>query len=169
MRLGQFVKLIKSDGYRYIGRTDFRSLFLLYCKTPGYNYSFKMRFAKFCKSNTCWKFMFPIAYIRYRRAMIRYGIVINSNVVIGSNVNISHGITIGQGGDDGNKGCPTLGDRVYVGPNSTIIGNVCIGSDSAIGANAFVNKNVDAGVTVAGIPAKQISSKGSSNYVHNLI
>ena len=73
------------------------------------------------------------------------GIVINSNVVIGSNVNISHGITIGQGGDDGNKGCPTLG------------------------ANAFVNKNVDAGVTVAGIPAKQISSKGSSNYVHNLI
>lgn len=45
MRLGQFVKLIKSDGYRYIGRTDFRSLFLLYCKTPGYNYSFKMRFA----------------------------------------------------------------------------------------------------------------------------
>ena len=97
------------------------------------------------------------------------GIVINSNVVIGSNVNISHGITIGQGGDDGNKGCPTLGDRVYVGPNSTIIGNVCIGSGSAIGANAFFNKNVDAGVTVAGIPAKQISSKGSSNYVHNLI
>ena len=46
MRLGQFVKLIKSDGYRYIGRTDFRSLFLLYCKTPGYNYSNKCLICK---------------------------------------------------------------------------------------------------------------------------
>lgn len=99
MRLGQFVKLIKSDGYRYIGRTDFRSLFLLYCKTPGYNYSFKMRFAKFCKSNTCWKFMFPIAYIRYRRAMIRYGIVIPYTTNIGPGFYIGHfgGIVINSG------------------------------------------------------------------------
>lgn len=96
------------------------------------------------------------------------GIIINSNVVIGKNVNLSHGVTIGKGWGRG-TGCPTIGDEVYIGPNSTIVGEITVGSNAAIGANAFVNKDVKSGSTVGGVPAKMISQKGSCDYIHNIV
>lgn len=184
-----FKKTIKEDAFRYTGSYSSSSLLKLYFKTPGFKYTVKLRFANLCKNSKNFRILFPLAYWMYRRSMIKYGIgipystqigsgfyighfggiVINSNVKIGANVNLSHGVTIGQGGDDGNKGCPVIGNGVYIGPNSTIIGNITIGDYSAIGANAFVNKSVEANTTVGGVPAKVISHKGSANYVHNTI
>ena len=37
---------------------------------------------------------------------------------------------------------PTIGDRVYVGHNATIVGGVKIGNDVVIACNAFVNRDV---------------------------
>ena len=37
---------------------------------------------------------------------------------------------------------PTIGDRVYVGHNASIVGGVKIGNDVVIACNAFVNKDV---------------------------
>ncbi|MCX8013201.1 MAG: hypothetical protein N3A02_02780, partial [Rectinema sp.] len=47
---------------------------------------------------------------------------------------------------------PTVGDRVTIGAGAKILGNITIGSDSRIGANAVVVKNVPPNSVVVGIP-----------------
>ncbi len=90
---------------------------------------------------------------------------IGSRVKLGANCNISPMVFIGLGARHGKLGVPELGDRVYVAVGAKIIGPVKVGSDVAIGANAVVCKNVPDHVTVGGIPAKVISSKGSEAYI----
>ena len=73
---------------------------------------------------------------------------------IGQDCTIFQGVTLGL--DDGNnERPPTLGDRVWVWPGATLIG-VSLGDDSTVGANAVVIKDVPAGATVAGVPARTI-------------
>ena len=57
-------------------------------------------------------------------------------------------------------GCPTIGDNVFKGTNSCILGNVKIGNNVVIAAGAVVVHDVPDNVTVAGIPAKIIKEKG---------
>ena len=40
------------------------------------------------------------------------------------------------------KGTPVIGNRVRIGANATIVGNVHIGDDVVIAPNAFVNIDV---------------------------
>lgn len=42
-----------------------------------------------------------------------------------------------------------------------IFGKIKIGDNVAIGANAVVNKDFPDGVTIAGVPAKVVSNKGT--------
>ena len=56
--------------------------------------------------------------------------------------------------------CPTIGDNVFIGTNSCILGNVKIGNNVVIAAGAVVVHDVPDNVTVAGIPAKIIKEKG---------
>lgn len=51
-----------------------------------------------------------------------------------------------------------IGNRVFIGANSTILMNVHIGNDVIIGAGSIVNKDVPDGCVVAGVPAKVICS-----------
>lgn len=51
-----------------------------------------------------------------------YGITINPRAVIGANCNIHKGVTIGQENRGTRKGAPTIGDNVWIGVNSTIVG-----------------------------------------------
>jgi len=91
--------------------------------------------------------------------------VVHGAVHIGANCNLSQGVTIGIAGREENRGCPTLGDRIYVGPNAVIMGKISIGDDAAIGAGAIVSKAVpDRGVAV-GNPASVISYRGSFDFV----
>lgn len=48
----------------------------------------------------------------------------------------------------------TLGDNVYIGPNSIISMGVSIGSSCIIGAMSFVNSDIPSRVKVWGCPAK---------------
>jgi serine O-acetyltransferase len=94
------------------------------------------------------------------------GIVVSTHAVIGARCNLSQGVTLGIArGDDGRFGAPSLGDRVYVGPGAKVVGPVRVGDDVAIGANAVVVKDVPAGVTVGGVPAKVISERGSRDLI----
>ncbi|HPC94050.1 MAG TPA: hypothetical protein PLU87_03845 [Sedimentisphaerales bacterium] len=94
------------------------------------------------------------------------GIVVNDRVIIGRDCNLSHGVTIGRRNRGRFKGCPRIGDRVYVGPGAAIIGSVCVGSDVAIGANAVVVDHVPDNAVVVGNPAYVVSARGSDGYVN---
>ena len=56
-------------------------------------------------------------------------------------------------------GVPVIGDDVYIGPGAKIFGDIAIGNNVSIGANAVVNKSFPDDVIIAGIPAKIIKSK----------
>ena len=83
-----------------------------------------------------------------------YGITITSEAVLGKNCILLKGSTIGYNRSSKTKrGAPILGDRVWMGCNSTIIGKVFIGNDVMIAANTFVNFNVPDHSVVMGNPA----------------
>ena len=56
--------------------------------------------------------------------------------------------------EKGKKRHPTVGDNVIIGAGSKVLGNINIGSNSKIGANAVVIEDVPKGATVVGIPSK---------------
>lgn len=74
---------------------------------------------------------------------------------IGDNFRCKNNITIGNVNDD-DRLRPTIGNNVYVGANSVIIGNVTVGDNVIIGAGSVVVKDIPANVVVAGNPAKII-------------
>jgi serine O-acetyltransferase len=81
------------------------------------------------------------------------GIVLHSNVKIGENCSIGPGVVIGTRAL-GKKGVPQIGNNVYIGTGAKILGGITIGDNARIGANAVVVKDVPAGATAVGIPAK---------------
>jgi len=83
------------------------------------------------------------------------GNVFHPKSMIGKRVLIAHGVTIG-GKSDKSGGVPVIGDDVYIGAGAKILGDITIGNNSLIGANAVVIKSVPAGSLVVGVPAKII-------------
>lgn len=81
-----------------------------------------------------------------------YNITINSRAKIGRNCNIHKGIVIGQTNRGSRKGVPTIGDRVWIGINSAIVGKITIGDDVLIAPNSYVNVDVSSHSVVFGNP-----------------
>lgn len=52
----------------------------------------------------------------------------------------------------------SVGNRVFIGANATILPGVDIGDDVIIAAGSVVNKSIVSNSVVAGVPAKQIST-----------
>lgn len=98
--------------------------------------------------------------------IVHYGpVVINDNARIGSNCRIHVDVNIGANGDDA---APTIGDNVYIAPGAKIFGDIVIASNSAIGANAVVNKSFpEKSVTLVGVPARVVSREGSRRFIKN--
>lgn len=85
------------------------------------------------------------------------GVVINGAVRGGSNVHVEHQVTIGAE----RRTSPLLGNDVFLGAGSKIIGEVTIGDGARVGANAVVVEDVPAYSTVVGIPAKVVRRRSS--------
>lgn len=81
-------------------------------------------------------------------------IVLNKDVVFGDLIMLTHGVTIGRDVRGNRKGVPTIGNRVCIRANSTIVGKITIGNDVLIAPNTFVNFNVPDHSIVVGNPAK---------------
>jgi serine O-acetyltransferase len=93
-----------------------------------------------------------------RRVIIEHqsAIVIHGQTVIGDDSVIRQGVTMGNRYLDRPTEAPRLGKRVNVGAGAKILGAVTLGDDANVGANAVVLKDVPAGKTAVGIPAKII-------------
>lgn len=91
--------------------------------------------------------------------------VVNARSVIGSDCCITQGVTVGISGRGEMRGVPVIGDRVYCGVNSVIVGKIFVGDDVLIGANSLVNRDVPPHCTVLGVPATVVSEKGSEEYL----
>lgn len=81
-----------------------------------------------------------------------YNITINPQAIIGDYCNIHKGVTIGQENRGDRKGFPTIGNKVWIGVNATIVGNIKIGDDVLIAPNSFVNKDIPSHSIVFGNP-----------------
>ncbi len=82
------------------------------------------------------------------------GVVIGETAEIGDDVTLYHGVTLGGTSWRHGKRHPTLGDGVVVGAGAKILGPILIGAGAKVGSNAVVVKDVPAGSTAAGIPAR---------------
>ncbi|MFO0722416.1 MAG: serine O-acetyltransferase [Myxococcota bacterium] len=96
-----------------------------------------------------------------RRVVVEHqgGIVVHGNAEIGDDTIIRQGVTIGNKNLDEPMDAPRIGARVNIGAGAKILGKLEIGDDAAVGANSVVVKDVPAGATVVGIPAKEIPKK----------
>jgi serine O-acetyltransferase len=96
-----------------------------------------------------------------RRVFIDHGmgIVIGETAEIGDDCTLYHGVTLG--GTSWNKGKrhPTLANGVVVGAGAKILGPILIGAEAKIGSNAVVVKDVPAGATAVGIPARIVDNE----------
>lgn len=83
------------------------------------------------------------------------GIIISPTAILGKNVSIAHFVSIGA-----NKGkAATIGNNVYIAPNSSIVEDVNIGDNSIIGAGSVVVKDIPANSVAVGVPAKVIKTR----------
>lgn len=79
------------------------------------------------------------------------GIVMHSATVLGEYCTIYHGVTFGDRGGFG--GAPRVGHRVLIGAGAKVIGEIEIGDDCVIGANAVVHESVPSNHLAVGVPA----------------
>jgi len=87
-------------------------------------------------------------------------IVVNSKVRVGKRCRIHVCVNLGASAGASDE-APVLGDDCYIAPGAKIYGNINIGNNTAIGANAVVNKSFISGnQTVVGVPAKKINDIG---------
>lgn len=84
------------------------------------------------------------------------GVVIGETAEIGNDVTLYHGVTLGGTSTSKGKRHPTIGDRVTIGAGAKVLGNIMIGPDSRIGANAVVVKSVPENSVVVGVPGQII-------------
>lgn len=81
-----------------------------------------------------------------------YNITVGGDVIIGNNVNLHKGCTIGRENRGKREGVPVIGNKVSIGINATVVGNVVIGDDVMIAPNSFVNFDVPSHSIVIGNP-----------------
>lgn len=98
------------------------------------------------------------------------GITINPKAILGKNINIHKGVTIGQENRGKRKGVPIIGNEVWIGINSTIVGNVSIGNDVLIAPNSYVNCDVPDHSIVIGNPCIiKHRDNATEDYINNRI
>lgn len=164
--------MINDDLYRVYGAKGWFSLLKEIKNNPGFRFMYLFRKAsKYQNTN---KILFKL----YNRVLLHYrykygielipgtkvgegfyighvgGIVINSKAIIGKNVNILNGALIGFNPRGKYKGCPTIGDKVWIGANAVIVGSIKVGNNVVVAPNTLVNRDVPDNSVVYGNPMK---------------
>lgn len=85
-----------------------------------------------------------------------FAVTVNSNAVIGDDVTFGRNVTIGKQNRGKYAGSPVIGNRVEIGDNAVIVGKITVENDVCIAADTYVNRDVPAGVRIAGNPFEVI-------------
>jgi len=158
--------LLRKDLWRYEGSNCHRLLVRLkyIFFVPGYTYTYFFRKCQI--SSFRWLYIVLLrltSYITHIQIppstkigeglyIGHFGsIIVNPEAVIGKNFCIAAGTLIGNA-QGKKKGVPVIGDNVFMGRNSIIIGNVKIGNNVLIAPGAFVNFDVPDNSIVIGNP-----------------
>ena len=180
MKMPQIKVLIKSDLYRYTGSKTNKNFFPLLFGNNFFRFQVYLRMAK--SSNLFLSLVFRLlkAWLGKRvnvqlnyKVPIGYGlyiphgnVVINSKSVIGNNCSLLQFVSIGA--VHGRKSA-TIGDNVYIGPNTSIVGAISIGDNCVIGAGTVVLANMDPNKVVVGSPGREVKTVTNINdYNDNL-
>jgi serine O-acetyltransferase len=89
-------------------------------------------------------------------AIVHYGtIVVHHNARVGAHCRIHACTNIGASA--GGIEAPQIGDNVYIGSGAKIFGDITIGNNIAIAANAAVSKSfAEDNIMIGGVPARKI-------------
>lgn len=170
------LEYLKSDLYRYEGKTGLKSFIKYYRKNAGFRFLVAFRLVN---EKGLWKIIGTILWILRNKQLIQisrktkigYGlyishggpVVVNPSTQIGDNCNLSQFVTIGS-----NEGkAAVIGDNVYIGPSCCIVEDVIIGNRVTIGAGSVVTKNIPDDATAAGNYAKVLNYNSVGKYVNN--
>ena len=170
------IEYIRSDLYRYYGKTGLITFFKAFIINSQFRYCFWFRV---CQSKSILKyigfFFHKFNFSKYlcisRHAKIGYGlyighngpIYINPNATIGDNCNLSQCTTIGSNENNAAE----IGNNVYIGPNVCIVEKVRIGNNVTIGAGSVVTKDIPDNATAVGNYAKVINYNNPGRYIKN--
>lgn len=171
----------KDDEFSAAPRMGWRSALRSYWLDPAYSVRCRYRLMEFFRSRSHQFRWFALlsARMRYRLSLycgvemnnvipagwgLRFAhphdIVIGRYAEIGSQVVLYNGVTLGakKVGDADRDAYPKIGDRVVIFTGAKLIGNIVIGSDSIVGANAVVLESFPSGSIIAGVPAKLVGT-----------
>ena len=180
--------ILLADYKRYnLSKINFRRLFIVFIshQIPGLKFMTIFRLVQHYRTRN--RVLFYFFFLWLRRLKVKYGfdisyrtqigkglyighfgnVVIHGDTVIGKNCNISQGITIGVSNHGEKKGVPTIGNKVFIGPNACIFGNITVGNNVTIGANSVVTENIADGKTVLPSKTTIIDKDLSSYYIQN--
>lgn len=177
--------LIKADLYRYVPEPYSFTKLIKGLRSQGFRYMFLKRkldkqkagslkwfFLKFMLRHYTYKFGFQIGGTIDKGFYISHfgTIVVSNGAVIGKNCNISHGVTIGVTRRGERTGAPRIGNEVWMGTNSIMVGNINIGNNVLIGPGAYVNFDVPDNSVVLGNPGIiKPSVNATLGYINNKI
>lgn len=179
-------KVIKADLYRYGGLTGWKGLLRGFFSHPNFRYIYYFRkctefdkhsirgiFFRLLKKRCSFRYGYEIRslaqigegfYLSDHR-----GYVVIGEAKIGKNCNVAHAVTIGRAYKNGKIGFPVIGDHVWIGTGSVLVGAINIGRNVLIAPNSYVNFNVPDNSIVIGNPGKIIEKENPTKYYINYV
>ena len=166
---------VRRDFEKINGHMTFGKLMRSLLIEPGFKFIFWMRITRYyflkgkkalliflffraIMKHYAYKYTFDITYrtpIGPGFSIAHFGYIVIAAKSIGSNCFMRPGIVIGKNLKGGHE-LPSLGDNVHIGAGAKIVGNITIGNNVLIGANAVVTHDVPSNCVMGGIPAQKL-------------